>query len=310
MTKQSLSLRDIGRKLDIPPSTVVYYKDRFGRYIPHAGGEGRRRRYPQQAVAVFKEIREMFNQSWSTEQIEQALSKKFTDFSPDDVDETPSPAPGRAANQASTHNADAPIAQAFSQALDKIAELLRNQTQVAVEIESLKRELGQVKAERDQSVDRLAGAVEAMRREVEALRLDRDELAKRVARIQADVPFPAPEFLALPLVVKNDKGEYLGVSGKTKAFSIADFIAQAEKNARAAERALSIGWSRTDDAAVLTLASASPESSHTHMLEIEEATTPSGNRTALLRGLTIDDAPVPAPFLLILFRKIKDGFDD
>ena len=37
------SLREIGRMLGIPPSTVVYYRDRFESCLPRPVGRGRNR---------------------------------------------------------------------------------------------------------------------------------------------------------------------------------------------------------------------------------------------------------------------------
>lgn len=71
--RESYSLREIGRQLDIPPSTISYYKDRFVRFIPVAGGRGRRVRYTAEAVVLFREIREMFTRNWSAEEVEERL---------------------------------------------------------------------------------------------------------------------------------------------------------------------------------------------------------------------------------------------
>ncbi|MFV0421676.1 MerR family transcriptional regulator [Oleidesulfovibrio sp.] len=76
MARELLSLREIGRRLDVPPSSIVYYKDRFVRFIPTAGGKGRRLKYPPEAVTLFKEIREMFERNLSAEEIESHLSEK------------------------------------------------------------------------------------------------------------------------------------------------------------------------------------------------------------------------------------------
>lgn len=76
--KKYISLREVGRRLDIPPSTVVYYKDKFAKYIPSEGGGGRRRRYPVEVLEIIRRVREMFNDNWSTEQIERELALKFS----------------------------------------------------------------------------------------------------------------------------------------------------------------------------------------------------------------------------------------
>ncbi|MDO8666803.1 MAG: MerR family transcriptional regulator, partial [Gemmatimonadales bacterium] len=50
-----LTLRQLGVELDLPESTVRYYRDAFFDHIPSVG-TGRRRRYPPQAIAVLRTI--------------------------------------------------------------------------------------------------------------------------------------------------------------------------------------------------------------------------------------------------------------
>ncbi|MBI1722370.1 MAG: MerR family transcriptional regulator, partial [Gemmatimonadetes bacterium] len=50
-----LTLRQLAHELDLPESTVRYYRDAFLDHIPLVG-TGRRRRYPPQALAVLREI--------------------------------------------------------------------------------------------------------------------------------------------------------------------------------------------------------------------------------------------------------------
>ena len=68
-TSSFLSLREIGRRLGIPPSTVVYYKDRFARFFPAAGGAGRRRRYPAESMDLIRRIREKIGRASCRERV-------------------------------------------------------------------------------------------------------------------------------------------------------------------------------------------------------------------------------------------------
>ena len=52
-----LTLRQVADKLDLPESTVRYYRDAFLDHIPSIG-TGRRRRYPPAAVAVLRSVAE------------------------------------------------------------------------------------------------------------------------------------------------------------------------------------------------------------------------------------------------------------
>ena len=50
-----LTLRELAAQLDLPESTVRYYRDAFLDFVPSVG-TGRRRRYPPQATAVLRHI--------------------------------------------------------------------------------------------------------------------------------------------------------------------------------------------------------------------------------------------------------------
>jgi len=50
-----LTIADIAKRLELPESTVRYYRDRFAPYVPSVG-EGRGRRYRPEALAVLRFI--------------------------------------------------------------------------------------------------------------------------------------------------------------------------------------------------------------------------------------------------------------
>ncbi len=68
-----LTLRQISQELKLPESTVRYYRDLFSAYLPTVG-MGRRRRYPVNAVPVFRHIASGYANGKSKEEIESALS--------------------------------------------------------------------------------------------------------------------------------------------------------------------------------------------------------------------------------------------
>ncbi|MFQ6046085.1 MAG: MerR family transcriptional regulator [Gemmatimonadales bacterium] len=67
------TLRDIARELDLPESTVRYYRDAFAHHI-HTVGSGRRRRYPAEAVATLRLIALWYGEGKGREEIERELS--------------------------------------------------------------------------------------------------------------------------------------------------------------------------------------------------------------------------------------------
>ena len=74
MNGATYTLREIAGELNLPESTVRYYRDTFAAYIPTVG-LGRRRRYPAEATEVFRIITEGYAQSLSREAIEARVQQ-------------------------------------------------------------------------------------------------------------------------------------------------------------------------------------------------------------------------------------------
>ncbi|MEK6767406.1 MAG: MerR family transcriptional regulator, partial [Gemmatimonadota bacterium] len=69
-----LTLRQLGVELDLPESTVRYYRDAFLDHIPLVG-TGRRRRYPPQAIAVLRSIARSYASGRSKSDILRSLDR-------------------------------------------------------------------------------------------------------------------------------------------------------------------------------------------------------------------------------------------
>jgi DNA-binding transcriptional MerR regulator len=66
------TIREIAQELQLPESTVRYYRDAFPEHIATVG-TGRRRRYPPEATAVLRSIAEGYAKGQSREEIEAEL---------------------------------------------------------------------------------------------------------------------------------------------------------------------------------------------------------------------------------------------
>lgn len=298
-----LSLREIGRRLNIPPSSVVYYKDRFAQFIPAHDGKGKRTRYPQEAVTIFKEIRTMFESNWSADEIEQALSQKFGAVQ------------GVAAEfHARDAGRERPLDE-LAGVIDKMSDVLENQSLFRAEIDSLRNEVGQLRQERDELEQRYRQRVEQLEAEIEKLRHERAQMMQELLEQmnQAGGPHTEPPeaFTKLPLVIKKGENEYLGVAGKTRHFSLSEFVRIIERN-DGTRKNVALAWRREPGHWVLTINTYDLGSGvkHEHVLYVRQTVTPNQNNVVELTGLSIDGNAVPEPFLLVLLRKIKDGFDE
>ncbi|MES9994991.1 MerR family transcriptional regulator [Desulfovibrio aminophilus] len=290
-----ISLREVGRRLGIPPSTVVYYKDRFSRFIPSVGGPGRRRRYPAESLELFRRIREMFENNWSVEQIEQELATCHGEFF--DAGTQGEAESGGAADDG---------AMRIAALLSKMSDVLENQTLFRGEIRSLRDEVASLREERDAAEARQRERVEELEREIGRLRL----LASGRNRNDS-LDFPPSEYLDLPLVIRTGQGEYLGVLGRnSRAFGLKDFVALLERYTDRGE-AVDLHWRREGDAkwGLAVVADGDADDARRIILSTGRTVTPSGNAVVRVLKLTINGQEAPDSLLLSLFRQIRESFE-
>ena len=279
------SLREIGRMLGIPPSTVVYYRDRFESCLPRPVGRGRNRRYPQEALAVFGRIREMFEMNLGAEAVERELGFRGA---------------GRGAG------ADPGMSGPVAGLLARLDGLLADQALYRAEVASLRRE-------READARAAQRRIAELEAEAAALRADRERLESRLAElIRRSNPLhgrPGRDFLRLPLVIRS-RGEFLGVSNKAGAtLTLEGFTGLVQRNADA-QRDVAMGWEQAGEGYVLTVTVNDRAAGRQQEMRLSaaETTTPSGNRVVELRGLTLDGREAPEPMLLTLFRQIRDKY--
>lgn len=71
-----LTIKEISRELGIPESTLRYWRDKYEEFIP-AVGKGRKKRYREEALMVFKRISELISDNLSANEIAERLSIEF-----------------------------------------------------------------------------------------------------------------------------------------------------------------------------------------------------------------------------------------
>lgn len=112
MATERLTNADIARVLHLPESTVRYYRDHFGDYIPVIGA-GRQRRYPAEAVEVFRVIADTLRKDHgSAMDVEATLSRLF---------------PRNAVITAEPQQTTAEQQQSLPQLAEQLTEVLRQQ---------------------------------------------------------------------------------------------------------------------------------------------------------------------------------------
>jgi vacuolar-type H+-ATPase subunit I/STV1 len=311
MGDQLLSLREIGRRLGIPPSTIVYYKDRYNRYIPSSCGSGRRQKYPMEVLEIFRRIREMYGMNWTTDQIEKELSLKFSLL----VDRINNDQ--QVINDAGLdHSSDVhAIVSSLSAVLGKISDMLANQTLFQSEIRDLRDEVAEMRKEKRSLESRLTSKIQTLALEVEKLNRDRDNLFSRLNGSHKfedqDVSmFPDEKYLENPLVIRNSHGDYLGVLGREKRhFSLENFVDLLESSITS-RRSVDINWKKGHDSWKLVIVARDNDSGEDKeiILSTRKVKTPSDNIVTQIVEMSINEKEVPQALLLSLFKQIKDSF--
>ncbi len=75
-TMTTLTIAEIASRLDLPESTVRYYRDRFSEYVPVVG-KGRQRRYPNEAVEIFHTIADGLRNGQTAIMVEETLGRLY-----------------------------------------------------------------------------------------------------------------------------------------------------------------------------------------------------------------------------------------
>lgn len=312
MSIQYLSLREVGRRLGIPPSTVVYYKDKYSSFLPSTGGDGRRQKYSVEVLEIFRRIREMYGMNWSTDQIENELTIKFgllIDSIKNDQE---------LINEAGLESsADMQtVVRGLSSVLGKVSDLLSNQTLFQSEIRDLRDELSSLRAEKRKLAADTNERIMDMAMEIGQLKRDRAELFRLLRKGEAVVgpdesSFPTAEYLERPLVIKNSDGDYLGVAGKSrKHFSLEDFVKLLENSVHS-HRSVDLKWEIKDGQWILVITASEDESAIQKRITLvtEENITPNKNTIVRIVSMNINDKAVPGALLFSLFKQIRESFD-
>ena len=310
MSNQYLSLREVGRRLGIPPSTVVYYKDKYSKFLPSTGSVGRRQKYSIEVVEIFRRIREMYGMNWTTEQIENELSLKFGALV--ETINTDQQLINEAGLESSSDMQT--VIKGLSSVLGKVSDLLSNQALFQTELRDLREELSTLRSEKRKLSAETNERIMDMAMEIGRLKRDRAELF-RLLRAGGTGPdessFPSSGYLEQPLVIRNSEGEYLGVAGKgRKHFSLEDFVKLLE-NSVTSHRSVDLEWKEADGQWILVIdASESGAASQKKIVLVtEENVTPNNNTVVRIDSMEINGKAVPGALLFSLFKQIRESFD-
>ena len=192
------TIKDISRELDVPESNLRYYRDRFEDFLPSVG-QGRKRRYKQEALEVFRYIVQGFQNDKSTEQIAEELPRHFPrilDFAEQDSTPTQSLLPRM--EDASSSNSVFHLLQSQARTLERFSRFLFSRGEPLENTESLRsdqqklkkgvillhRDLKKIKTAQDAALS-LPERCAALEDRTEALKLELAEIRERLETFEA-----------------------------------------------------------------------------------------------------------------------------
>ncbi|MEF3696888.1 helix-turn-helix domain-containing protein [Desulfolutivibrio sp.] len=338
---RELTHKDLARRLGVSVTTVKSYRSKFpGVILPV--GRGKPLRFPSEALAACRAIHGGFQRGLSIEDIKSVLKKdfplveKYERLSISDGMAGPatggSPSPGREvpatpispddAGQddfqgvaAIRREAQAVAQQDTARRLERLETMLAELVALGSRTHSLHVEL-LAKLDALAGLPRLSGLSGLSGRGADA--------SRAVAGAGADIPGQPPAvFVALPVVVLSERGEYLGITGADgAAFSLGEFKAHLLRRAGRMDAAgeMYAAWTSRGDDWVLTLRgvdrriggaglehAGGQETGHEH--SFRAAITPKNNRVAVFQGLRINGKDVSEAFLRAFFKQIKDSLE-
>jgi hypothetical protein len=300
--KRYISLREIGRSLSIPPSTMVYYRDRFSKFIPFRKNPNGRCKYPTECLEIFKTIRRCFNQKWSWEQIEDELAAHYAIVLGqygDPIEYGPnSPAP-IADNQA--------LLKEMTASMGKIASALDQQSVLLAQLHQFRNELSSLRDEKQQADKKYREQIDRLENELDRIKNGHGQETFRQAgseNAQHGTQSPGSDFLTNPLTVHYPPQRYIGIrDNRNAALNLNQLIQTIQSNAYGS-KAVAFSWKETGGAWTLTASLKDPNTQKERkiMLQAKATITPQANSVTEVVRMTIEGRELSKDDLLKFFK--------
>lgn len=159
MDDKLTTIAAIAKILELPESTVRYYRDRFSVYIP-VEGKGRNRRYPPEAINVLRMVAEGLRNNLTAMEVEQQLSHSFSKFI--DVEQEPQQPTTAAQQQSYLTLAEREREIQSRERLTAALEMLANQKAAIERIEEHSKELKDKDQAREMELQELRARVDKL----------------------------------------------------------------------------------------------------------------------------------------------------
>ncbi|XPV76437.1 MAG: MerR family transcriptional regulator [Desulfovibrio sp.] len=321
MTKDTLTHKDLAAIAGVSETTIKSYRRKFGNFIPVVT-HGKPLRFKPETREVCLRIRELFVEGLSVGEIRTRLKTEFKEYKPKPVKKPASPvgATGgggmsgedmetisRSANQVIQGMVQLATAQArtdqrlarLEKGMKELVEIERLNSEHLAELVNLMAEGmgGKLRAKKVIKIKGDDGQEESYTFEAdkEASKPDEEKIVPEKERIAE----PPLAFFHLPVVIRSERGEFLGVPGKMSIKEFTNVLASNTPDGTAKDQF----WYRAGAVWVFSMEFAGGKK---HELYFEGTRTPRGNMVALLVRLAVDEEETSHQFLTEFFRQVKD----
>ncbi len=287
-----LTHHDLAAAAGVSVTTIKSYRSKFPGCFPVLRS-GKPLRFAAQARDACLAIREGFGQGLSVEELRERLRLRFP----------------------WSWRRPRPAQPAISASLEKtVQDLARSVVRLTQAQTAIERRLQRLEhSEPDND------AVQALRRDLDALRAATPSPeAPKIIRIRTsqgdyqryalhqlpqEPHRPDPQTLSLPLTVRSDKGEFLGLAGPNGHLTVQTFQTLIARSLHTDPD--HCAWTETSDHWQLHIPATSP-----HSFTIQQTTTPKGNTVALVTTMHIDTTPQDTTTLIALLRSLRRELSD
>jgi DNA-binding transcriptional MerR regulator len=177
--KKLLSVAEIARELELPESTVHYWKNRFAQHLPSVG-RGRQKRFRPEAVEIFSVISTMLKEGHTARDVMEHLSQSY----PLQADAVPAVGDGPASGSGvAVAGMDGAMKMASAIGLEIARSIGEGVRSVLAPGAADSAELDSIREEVQQAVSRISASTD----DVDALRSENAELKEKLRIMEAEL---------------------------------------------------------------------------------------------------------------------------
>lgn len=175
--KKVLSVAEIARELELPESTVHYWKNRFAQHLPSVG-KGRQKRFKPEAVEVFATISRLLKEGHTARDVMDQLSQDY----PLQADAMPAESSGELSVAMPAGSMEPAMKMAAAIGLE-IAKSVGEGIRSVLEPGGAAPDLSEMREGLEETALRISAAVT----ETEALKAENEELKNKMSIMEAEL---------------------------------------------------------------------------------------------------------------------------